>query len=248
MSLTYRDLLAQVKSQIREVDARQAQAMIAEGAHAIDVREQDEVEQGLIPGATAIPRGFLESKIEDAVRDRDEPVVVYCAGGARSAFATQSLHDLGYTNVVSLAGGFGAWKSAGLPWSTPIQFTPEQRRRYSRHFLVPEIGEEGQRKLLDAKVLLIGAGGLGSPAGLYLAAAGVGTLGIVDDDVVDESNLQRQVLHSTDRIGIPKVESARQTIDRAQSRCQRHRPRGPALERERAGHLQGLRHHFRRHR
>ncbi len=212
MSLTYRDLLAQVKSQIREVDARQAQALIAEGAHAIDVREQDEVEQGLIPGATAIPRGFLESKIEDAVRDRDEPVVVYCAGGARSAFATQSLHDLGYTNVVSLAGGFGAWKSAGLPWSTPFQFTPEQRRRYSRHFLVPEIGEEGQRKLLDAKVLLIGAGGLGAPAALYLAAAGVGTLGIVDDDVVDESNLQRQVIHSTDRIGISKVESARQTI------------------------------------
>jgi adenylyltransferase/sulfurtransferase len=212
MSLTYRDLLAQVKSQIREVDVRQAQAMLAEGAHAIDVREQDEVEQGLIPGATAIPRGFLESKIEDAVRDRDEPVVVYCAGGARSAFATQSLHDLGYTNVVSLAGGFGAWKSAGLSWSTPVKFTPEQRRRYSRHFLVPEIGEEGQRKLLDAKVLLIGAGGLGAPAALYLAAAGVGTLGIVDDDVVDESNLQRQVIHSTDRIGVSKVESARQTI------------------------------------
>jgi adenylyltransferase/sulfurtransferase len=212
MSLTYRDLLAQVKSQIREVDVRQAQAMLAEGAHAIDVREQDEVEQGFIPGATAIPRGFLESKIEDAVRDRDEPVVVYCAGGARSAFATQSLHDLGYTNVVSLAGGFGAWKSAGLSWSTPVKFTPEQRRRYSRHFLVPEIGEEGQRKLLDAKVLLIGAGGLGAPAALYLAAAGVGTLGIVDDDVVEESNLQRQVIHSTDRIGLSKVESARQAI------------------------------------
>src|SRR6478735_4279297 len=213
MSLTYRDLLAQVKSQIREVDARQAQAMLAEGARAIDVREQDEVEQGVIPGATAIPRGFLESKIEDAVRDRDEPVVVYCAAGARSAFATQSLLDLGYTNVVSLVGGFGAWKSAGLPWSKPIQFTPEQRRRYSRHFLVPEIGEEGQRKLLDARILLIGAGGLGSPASLYLAAAGVGTLGIVDDDVVDATNLQRQIVHSTERLGTSKAESAKQTIE-----------------------------------
>src|SRR6476646_5643162 len=136
MSLTYRDLLAQVIAQIREVDARQAQAMLAEGAHAIDVREQDEVEQGVIPGATAIPRGFLEAKIEDAVRDRDEPVVVYCAGGARSAFAAKSLQELGYTDVVSMSGGFGAWKTAGLPWSTPATFSAEQRRRYSRHFLV----------------------------------------------------------------------------------------------------------------
>lgn len=212
MSITYRDLLAQVKTEIREVDASQAQAMIASGARAIDVREPDEVEQGLIPGATAIPRGFLEARIEDVVRDRDTPVVIYCAGGARSAFAAKSLHEMGYTDVVSMAGGFGAWKTAGLPWSTPVTFSAEQRRRYSRHFLVPEIGEEGQRKLLEAKVLLIGAGGLGSPAGLYLAAAGVGTIGIIDDDVVDASNLQRQVLHSTERIGIPKVESARQTI------------------------------------
>ena len=213
MPTTYRDLLAQVKSQIGEVDANEAQALVASGAHAIDVREPDEVAQGVIPGATAIPRGFLESRIEDAVRGRDEPIVVYCAGGARSAFATQSLHDLGYTNVVSLAGGFGAWKSAGLPFSTPFQFSSEQQRRYSRHFLLPEIGEAGQEKLLNAKVLLIGAGGLGSPAALYLAAAGVGTLGIVDDDVVDDSNLQRQILHSTDRIGISKVESARQMLN-----------------------------------
>lgn len=212
MSVTYRDLLARVKTQIREVDSQQARSMIAEGAHAIDVREPDEVAQGVIPGATAIPRGFLESRIEDAVRDRSEPIVVYCAGGARSAFATQSLHDLGYTNVVSLAGGFGAWKSAGLPWSTPFQFTSDQQRRYSRHFLLPEVGEKGQQKLLEAKVLLIGAGGLGSPAGLYLAAAGVGTIGIIDDDVVDDSNLQRQILHSTERIGMPKVESARQAM------------------------------------
>jgi len=212
MPTTYRDLLAQVKSQIGEVDASEAQELIDSGAHAIDVREPDEVAQGVIPGATAIPRGFLEARIEDVVRDRNEPVVVYCAGGARSAFATQSLHDLGYTNVVSLAGGFGAWKSAGLPFSTPFQFSSEQQRRYSRHFLLPEIGEAGQEKLLNAKVLLIGAGGLGSPAALYLAAAGVGTLGIIDDDVVDDSNLQRQILHSTERIGVSKVESARQTL------------------------------------
>jgi len=212
MPPTYRDLLAQVKSRIGEVDANAAQAQIAAGAHAIDVREPDEVAQGVIPGATAIPRGFLEARIEDTVRDRDAPIVVYCAGGARSAFATQSLQELGYTNVVSLAGGFGAWKAAGLPFATPFQFSPEQQRRYSRHFLLPEVGEAGQQKLLEAKVLLIGAGGLGSPAALYLAAAGVGTLGIVDDDVVDDSNLQRQILHTTDRIGTPKVESARQAL------------------------------------
>ncbi len=212
MPTTYRDLLDQVKSRIGEVDANGAQAQIAAGAHAIDVREPDEVAQGVIPGATAIPRGFLEARIEDTVRDRDEPIVVYCAGGARSAFATESLHELGYTDVVSLAGGFGAWKSAGLPWATPFQYSSEQQRRYSRHFLLPEIGEAGQQKLLEAKVLLIGAGGLGSPAALYLAAAGVGTLGIVDDDVVDDSNLQRQILHTTGRIGVSKVESARQAL------------------------------------
>jgi adenylyltransferase/sulfurtransferase len=212
MATTYRDLLAQVKSRIREVDAAEAQELIAAGAHAVDVREPDEVAQGMVPGATAIPRGFLEARIEDAVRNRDEPVVLYCAGGARSAFATESLHELGYTNVVSMIGGFGAWKSAGLPWETPFQYTSEQQRRYSRHFLLPEIGEKGQEKLLNAKVLLIGAGGLGSPAALYLAAAGVGTLGIIDDDVVDDSNLQRQIIHTTDRIGVSKVESARQAI------------------------------------
>jgi len=212
MPPTYRDLLAEVKTRIREVNAEEAQALLDSGARAIDVREPDEVAQGVVPGATAIPRGFLESRIEDAVSDRDEPVVIYCAGGARSAFAAESLHTLGYTNVVSLAGGFGAWKSAGLPWTTPFRYSPEQQRRYSRHFLLPEIGEAGQQKLLEAKVLLIGAGGLSSPAGLYLAAAGVGTIGIIDDDVVDDSNLQRQVMHSTDRIGMSKVESARQAL------------------------------------
>lgn len=213
MTATYRDLLEQVKSRISEVDAVGAQTLIDSGAVAVDVREADEVAQGMVPGATAIPRGFLEARIEDAVRDREAPIVLYCAGGARSAFATESLHQLGYTNVVSMIGGFGAWKSAGLPWNTPFQFTSGQQRRYSRHFLLPEIGEQGQEKLLNAKVLLIGAGGLGSPAAFYLAAAGVGTLGILDDDVVDDSNLQRQILHSTDRIGISKVESARQTLN-----------------------------------
>jgi len=212
MPPTYTDLLAEVKTRIREVDATTAQELITGGAHAIDVREPDEVEQGYVPGAKAIPRGFLESRIETTVHDRDEPIVVYCAGGARSAFAAETLQSLGYTNVVSLIGGFNAWKSAGLAWTTPFAFTPDQAKRYSRHFLLPEVGAVGQQKLLNAKVLLIGAGGLGSPAGLYLAAAGVGTLGIVDDDVVDTSNLQRQVLHTTDRIGTSKVESARQTL------------------------------------
>ena len=209
---TYRDLLEQTKRAITEVDPIAARGLVERGAALIDVREADEVEQGLIPGATHIPRGFLEARVEEAVRDHDQPVVVYCAGGARSAFAAKALADLGYTDVVSLAGGFGGWKGAGLPWTTPVAYTPEQRRRYSRHFLLPEVGEAGQRTLLDAKVLLIGAGGLGSPAALYLAAAGVGTLGLVDDDVVDESNLQRQIIHGTGRLGQPKVESARQAI------------------------------------
>jgi len=213
MTSTYRDLLERTKAQISEVDAQQAWERLQRGdAIAVDVREADEVEQGAIPGALHIPRGFLESRIEESVPDKDRPVVVYCAGGARSAFAAQTLELLGYRNVVSLAGGFAGWKAAGLPWAVPQTFTPEQRRRYSRHFLLPEVGEAGQRKLLDARVLLVGAGGLGAPAALYLAAAGVGTLGIVDDDVVDASNLQRQVLHTTDRIGQPKVESAKQAI------------------------------------
>src|SRR5262249_32286842 len=156
MSTTYRDLLERTKREIDEVDAITARGLIDRGARAVDVREPDEVEQGAIPGAAAIPRGFLEARIEDAVRDRDQPIVVYCAVGARSAFAAKSLQDLGYTNVASLAGGFGAWKGAGLPWSVPTKYSAEQRRRYSRHFLLPEVGEEGQRKLLDAKVLLIG--------------------------------------------------------------------------------------------
>jgi len=213
MPTTYRDLLEQTRAAIREVDALTARDLIAGQARVIDVREQDEIDHGVIPGALHIPRGFLEARIEEAVRDKSAPVIVYCAGGARSAFAAKSLAELGYTDVMSLAGGFAAWKAAGLPWSVPRALTAEQRRRYSRHILLPEVGEAGQRKLLDAKVLLVGAGGLGSPAALYLAAAGVGTLGVIDDDVVDDSNLQRQVIHTIDSVGMPKVESARRAIE-----------------------------------
>ena len=178
----------------------------------IDVREADEHAQGMIPGTIHIPRGFLELRIERAVPDRAAPVVVYCASGTRSVLAARSLVELGYTNVRSLAGGFTGWKRAGLPWEQPLALRPDQETRYSRHVLIPEIGVAGQLKLLGAKVLCIGAGGLGSPSSMYLAAAGVGTIGVVDDDVVDASNLQRQILHSTERVNTPKVESAEQTI------------------------------------
>jgi len=164
MATNHRDLLDRVKAEIREVDAAEAERLRADGAVVVDVREGDEVEQGSIPGAVHIPRGFLEFRIEEVSPDRSRPVVVYCAGGARSAFAAKTLSDLGYRGAVSLAGGFNGWKSAGKPWSVPRTLTPEQRRRYSRHLLIPEVGEAGQRKLLDAKVLLVGAGGLGSPA------------------------------------------------------------------------------------
>ena len=211
---SYRDLLDEARRQISEIDVPTARAQVEAGAPSVlDVREADEVEQGIIPGSVHIPRGFLELRIEDAIPDKDGPVVVYCAGGTRSVLAAKTLGDLGYTNVSSLAGGFSAWKGEGGPWEPPRTLTPEQRRRYSRHLLIPEIGELGQQALLDARVLLVGAGGLGSPAALYLAAAGIGTLGLVDADEVDESNLQRQVLHTTDRIGTAKVESARLAIE-----------------------------------
>jgi sulfur-carrier protein adenylyltransferase/sulfurtransferase len=207
----FRDLLKQTKQQIREIDPADAQARLADATF-LDVRELDEFEQGTIPGAVFIPRGHLESKVENQIADHDAPVVVYCAGGTRSAFAAKTLADLGYHDVVSMAGGFGRWKNEGRPWITPATLNPEQRNRYHRHILLPEVGEEGQQKLLDAKVLLLGAGGLGSPAALYLAAAGVGTLGIVDMDVVDASNLQRQILHNMERIGERKVDSAKKTL------------------------------------
>jgi len=207
------ELLRQVKSQIDEVDPAEVNELIDEGAAIVDVRETDEVAAGHLPGAKHIPRGYLESRIEGVVPDRDAHVILYCASGNRSAYAARTLaEDLGYTNVSSMTGGITLWKDRGYEVQVPRTLTPEQRERYSRHTLIPEIGAEGQQKLLDAKVLLLGAGGLGSPTALYLAAAGVGTLGIVDDDVVDLSNLQRQVIHTTDRVGVPKVDSAEQTI------------------------------------
>jgi molybdopterin/thiamine biosynthesis adenylyltransferase/rhodanese-related sulfurtransferase len=211
---SYRELLQQVKSEIAEVDARQAQELIASDSAAIvDVREQAEWDEGHLPGAVHVPRGNLESRIEGAVPDRSRSVVVYCASGSRSAFAAKTLEELGYENVVSLAGGFTDWKRNGLPFDVPRVLDADKRRRYSRHLLIPEVGEEGQTRLLDSRMLLIGAGGLGSPASLYLAAAGVGTLGIVDDDAVDETNLQRQIVHSTERLGESKADSAKRTIE-----------------------------------
>jgi sulfur-carrier protein adenylyltransferase/sulfurtransferase len=210
---SFRELLNQTKAEIREVDTAQADELRHQpGVVVLDVREPDEYEQGAIPEAVHIPRGMLESSIEGRVPSKDTPLVVHCAGGTRSAFAAKTLHELGYTDVVSVAGGFNKWKDEGRDWKTPRSLTPEQRNRYKRHLLLPEVDVEGQLKLLDAKVLLLGAGGLGSPAALYLAAAGVGTLGIIDMDVVDESNLQRQILHNMERIGDRKVDSAKKTL------------------------------------
>jgi molybdopterin/thiamine biosynthesis adenylyltransferase/rhodanese-related sulfurtransferase len=210
---SFRDMLAQAKSEIREVTTAEADEMRKEpGAVVLDVREADEFEQGAIPGAVFIPRGTLESGIEGRIPDKDTSLIVHCAGGVRSALAVKSLQELGYTNAVSVMGGFNQWKDEGREWKTPQTLTPEQRNRYKRHLLLPEVGDVGQQKLLDAKVLLLGAGGLGSPAALYLAAAGVGTIGIIDMDVVDDSNLQRQVLHNVERIGDRKVDSAKKTL------------------------------------
>jgi molybdopterin/thiamine biosynthesis adenylyltransferase/rhodanese-related sulfurtransferase len=210
---TFRELLAATKAEIRETDPAEAEAAVRDrGAVVLDVREPDEHSQGAIVGAVHIPRGNLESNIENRVPNHDTPIVVQCATGVRSAFAAKTLAELGYTDVVSLKGGFNRWKDEGRPWSVPQTLTAEQRNRYQRHLLLPEVGEEGQLKLLDSKVLLLGAGGLGSPAAMYLAAAGVGTIGIIDMDVVDASNLQRQLLHNVDRIGERKVDSAKKTL------------------------------------
>ncbi len=206
-----RDLLNAAKAAITEIEPEEA-ARRVDSAIFLDVREPDEYEQGAIAGAVHLPRGNLEFQVEGKLPDKDAPIIVYCAGGVRSAFAAQTMAQLGYTNVSSLIGGFNRWKDGGHPWVTPRTLTHEQRNRYQRHLLLPEVGEAGQQKLLDSKVLLLGAGGLGSPAALYLAAAGVGTIGVIDMDVVDASNLQRQVLHNTDRIGERKVDSAKKTM------------------------------------
>ncbi len=205
--------IAQLRASIPEVAAPEAQRLLQRGAVLIDVREPDEVAAGSPAGATRIVRGFLELNVEQAVPDLDRPVLTLCAGGLRSLFAAWDLRELGYRDVRSVAGGFDAWKGAGLPVERPRTLGPEERERYGRHLAIPEVGEEGQARLLASKVLLVGAGGLGSPSAFYLAAAGVGTLGVVDDDLVDRSNLQRQILHTDARVGQPKVESARQTLE-----------------------------------
>src|SRR2546423_1638316 len=217
-----REILRQARKQVSEWSAPQVREQLAHQHEAgqdqqdivlVDVREKHEWNEGHIPGALHVPRGFLELQIEEAVPDKSKTVVLYCAGGVRSLMAGKTLQQMGYQNIISMSGGFGSWKGNGLGFSIPRTMSEAQARRYSRHLLIPEVGEQGQFKLLDSRVLLIGAGGLGSPSAYYLAAAGVGTLGIIDADVVDDSNLQRQILHNTQRIGQYKAESARETIE-----------------------------------
>jgi len=215
MAKTFQDIMAEARKEIPEVTVQQVNDIVKNNGAShvlLDVREKDEWREGHLEGALPLPRGFLEIKVETAVRDKSTPIITYCAGGTRSLLAGKILKEMGYQNVSSMAGGYSAWKNAGFRWVQDFQYTPEQLVRYSRHFLLPEVGEEGQAKLLQAKVLLVGAGGLGCPAAFYLAAAGVGTLGIIDNDVVDMSNLQRQILHTNDRVGQPKVDSAKQTL------------------------------------
>src|SRR6059058_5740523 len=214
MSPTGAEVIRKIRSEVEEVDPAEVREHLGNGVVLVDVRESEEWDAGHIPGAKHIPRGYLESRVEGAIgSDRSQKVVIYCASGQRSALAANTLKELlGYENVASMNGGITLWKDRGYEVEVPKSLTKEQRERYSRHILVPEIGLEGQTKLLEAKVLLLGAGGLGSPTALYLAAAGVGTLGIVDDDEVDLSNLQRQVIHTTDGIGTPKVDSAEESI------------------------------------
>jgi sulfur-carrier protein adenylyltransferase/sulfurtransferase len=213
MPKSYADLLREARAQIKEVTPTEVDALAPGAATIVDVRESSEWDQGHVPGASHVSKSYIEQQIEAAAPDRDAPVILYCAGGVRSLFAAQTLAEMGYTDVASMSGGFQAWKGAGLEFETPVVLSAEQKNRYSRHLLIPEVGSAGQAKLLGSKALLIGAGGLGSPAALYLAAAGVGTIGIVDFDIVDVSNLQRQIIHTTDRVGERKVESAKRSIN-----------------------------------
>jgi len=212
MNKSYADLLRETRTNIREVSPAEAEDLVAQGATPVDVRETQEWDEGHLPAAVHVPRGYLESRIETAAPDRKKQLILYCAGGVRSAFAAQLLQEMGYTDVASMSGGFQQWKAEGRAWQAPIVLSQQQKQRYSRHLLIPEVGVAGQARLLDSKALLIGAGGLGSPAMLYLAAAGVGTIGVVDFDTVDLSNLQRQVVHTTDRVGRRKTESAAETV------------------------------------
>jgi molybdopterin/thiamine biosynthesis adenylyltransferase/rhodanese-related sulfurtransferase len=214
MAKTSKNILDEARAQIKSIDIDEARRMLDQpGTVLLDVREGDEWRQGHIPQAVGIPRGFLELRVEEKVPDHKTPVILQCASGTRSLLAARSLRELGYENVYNLTGGFNAWKDRGLPWTADRQFTADELARYSRHFVIPEVGEKGQAKLLDAKVLLLGAGALGSSSALYFAAAGVGTLGLVDFDVVDLSNLQRQIIHTTDRVGMLKTESAQKSIN-----------------------------------
>ena len=216
MAKSFQEIMAEARKEIPEVTAQQVNELLKNNGKSpivLDVRESDEWRQGHLEGALPLPRGFLEIKVESAIPDKNSPIITYCAGGVRSLLAAKAMKEMGYQNVSSMAGGYAAWKNGGFNWVQDFQYTPEQLIRYSRHFLLPEVGEDGQAKLLQAKVLMVGAGGLGSPAAYYLAAAGVGTLGIIDNDVVDISNLQRQILHANDRVGVPKVESAKKTLE-----------------------------------
>jgi sulfur-carrier protein adenylyltransferase/sulfurtransferase len=216
MAKSFQDIMAEARKEIPEASPQQVNELLKNNGKSpvlLDVRESDEWRQGHLEGAIPLPRGFLEIKVETAIPDKNTPIIAYCAGGVRSLLAAKVMREMGYQNVTSMAGGYGAWKNGGFKWVQDFQYTPDQLIRYSRHFLLPEVGEDGQAKLLQAKVLMVGAGGLGSPSAYYLAAAGVGTIGIIDNDVVDISNLQRQILHANDRVGMPKVESAKKTLE-----------------------------------
>ena len=209
---TFQELLAQAKNMIEETDPSRSETLIAQGWVVLDVREVEEYNEGVIPESILIPQGQIEETIEEHIPDHDQPIIAMCAGGVRSAFAAVTLSEIGYTNVVSMDGGFNLWKQQGRSCASPQILKPDQRNRYARHISLPEIGEKGQQKLLDSRVVIIGAGGLGSPAALYLAAAGIGTIGVVDMDTVEESNLQRQILHKTETLGENKVDSAEKAL------------------------------------
>ncbi|MFQ5918367.1 MAG: molybdopterin-synthase adenylyltransferase MoeB, partial [Candidatus Binatia bacterium] len=214
MAKTFEQLMNEARREVKELSVQEVKELVEKnGKHLLlDVREKEEYREGHLAEAVSLPRGFLEIKVETTIPDKSTPVIAYCAGGVRSLLAAKAMKEMGYQEVISMSGGYSAWKAAGYKWAEERQFSAEQSTRYSRHFMLPEVGEDGQAKLLEAKVLMVGAGGLGSPSAYYLAAAGVGTLGIIDNDVVDLSNLQRQILHTHDRIGQPKTDSAKQTI------------------------------------
>lgn len=216
MAKTFQQMMEDARKEVREMSPQEVHDLLKGNGQEyvlLDVREKEEYREGHLEDAVSVPRGFLEMKLDTEVPDKSKPVIAYCAGGVRSLLAGKVMKEMGYSDVVSMSGGYTAWKNEGYPFVQDRQFTPEQLTRYSRHFLLPEVGEHGQAKLLDAKVLMVGAGGLGSPAAYYLAAAGVGTIGIVDHDVVDLSNLQRQILHANDRVGEPKTDSAKRTLE-----------------------------------